>query len=263
MTPKTCVVCGTVYTPRSWSTRCTPVCSKACVLFRREQRRKKVILPCLGCGVDVQLKGRLGLDQARRNRAYCSEACKAVVVSRSRSEAMSRTNRKYASERMRLRNPMAKEEHRKTMSATLRAMAWKPKVRGGNGKTTKPQEMLAAALGWPMEVVVTTGARALGRSDIPNCYKLDVAHEGLKIAVEVDGFSHATPTGRDQDARKTAFLQGLGWTVLRFWNSEVLKDLNACVQAVLSTTSRSSKITTTSQMEFLFITAITRQPMTT
>lgn len=189
--------------------------------------------------------------------------CKTEVIRKLNSETMARTNRKYASERMRLRNPMAKEEHRKTMSATLRAMAWKPKVRGGNGRTTKPQELLAAALGWPMEVVVTTGARALGRSDIPNCYKLDVAHEGLKIAVEVDGFSHATPTGRDQDARKTAFLQGLGWTVLRFWNSEVLKDLSACVRAVLSTTSKSSATTTTSQMEFSFITATTPPRTTT
>lgn len=262
MTPKTCVVCGTVYTPRSWSSRCVPICSKPCVLLRREERRKRVVLPCLGCGENVELKG-LGLAQAGRGRAYCSMECKTEVIRKLNSETMARTNRKYASERMRLRNPMAKEEHRKTMSATLRAMAWKPKVRGGNGRTTKPQELLAAALGWPMEVVVTTGARALGRSDIPNCYKLDVAHEGLKIAVEVDGFSHATPTGRDQDARKTAFLQGLGWTVLRFWNSEVLKDLSACVRAVLSTTSKSSATTTTSQMEFSFITATTPPRTTT
>jgi very-short-patch-repair endonuclease len=105
---------------------------------------------------------------------------------------------------------------------------------------------LLEALGWPVEVKVLTKARANGRHDLPNCYKLDIANEELKIAVEVDGASHRTLAGQEQDARKTAFLESQGWTVLRFWNSQVMKNLNECAQTVTSTTLKLKAITTTS-----------------
>ena len=223
---KSCVVCGTSYQPRSW--------------------RKVVVLPCLRCGAPSSMSGKTGLAMAARGRAYCSPACKVEVIRRLNSETASRTNRQHASARMKANNPMRKEEHRRTQSAAMLALRWKPSVRGGNGQTTEPQRLLAAALDWPMEVVVKTHARKLGRDDLPQCYKLDLAHEGMKIAVEVDGMSHRTLAGQEQDRRKTAFLEGLGWIVLRFWNSQVLKDLAGCVQTVTSTTSRSRATTTTS-----------------
>lgn len=223
-----------------------PMCSKTCKQARLGARRKVVVLPCTGCGKPAAMSGAAGLQLARRGRAYCSEGCKLEVVRRISSETAARTNRKYASERMRNRNPMAKSEVRRTQTAAMKAIAWRPKVRGGNGRTTEPQRMLAEALGWPTEVVVKTGARAAGREDLPNAYKIDIALEEMRIAVEVDGASHRTLLGKEQDARKTAFLEAHGWTVLRFWNSQVLKDLAGCVQTVMSTTSRSRATTTTS-----------------
>jgi very-short-patch-repair endonuclease len=41
-----------------------------------------------------------------------------------------------------------------------------------------------------------------------------------KLILEVDGGQHATRS--DQDSVRTAWLEGEGFTVLRFWNSEVL-----------------------------------------
>ena len=245
--PRPCAICGTVYQPRSWNSQSSVgLCSERCKAEKRDLQRKRVTLPCTTCSTPVVLTGR-SLEQARRGRAYCSDACRDAWVRKDAAERMAATNRKHASARMTSRNPMRKEEHRRTQTAAMRAGGWKPKVRGGNGRgLTEPQRLLAEALGWPTEVVVVTGARATGRDDIPNSYKIDVANEETKIAVEVDGASHRTLAGQDQDRRKTAFLEGLGWTVLRFWNSEVLKDLDACVQTVRSTTSRSSTTTTTS-----------------
>lgn len=92
-----------------------------------------------------------------------------------------------------------------------------PKVRGGNGTgLTVPQSRLLAALGpsWQAEYRITTGARHLGH---PHTYSVDIAHPGCRIAVEVDGSSHNGKRAQ-QDARKDAFLRGMGWQVFRFSN---------------------------------------------
>jgi hypothetical protein len=134
---------------------------------------------------------------------------------------------------------------RAKVSATLVEMKHTPPIRGGNGKPpAEPQRLLAEALGWPMEVVILTGPdRAKGA---PPCYKIDIAHWTKRVAIEVDGLGHNTFKIRAADARKTAFLEARGWTVLRFSNAQVLADLEACVQTVLSTTSKSTASTTTS-----------------
>jgi hypothetical protein len=161
---------------------------------------------------------------------------------------MAERNRRDAPERMRTKNPMRLEANREKMAATLRAIGHKPSVLGGNGRgLTGPQAMLAAALGWPTELAVPTGMGR--RSGYPTCYKLDVASPDAMIGIEVDGGSHQSPRAREKDEKKTAFLQQLGWTVLRFSNKEILRDLSACVATVASITSRSKETTTTSQTE--------------
>jgi hypothetical protein len=146
---------------------------------------------------------------------------------------MARTNRMYASARMRARNPMARGDARERMRATLRAIGHRPPVQGGNGRgLTRPQALLLAALPatWAAEVVVPVG---LGRRQgFPTAYKLDLADAGARIAVEVDRASHQTAEGRTRDAKKTARLTALGWRVLRFRNREVLEDLAACARRV-------------------------------
>jgi very-short-patch-repair endonuclease len=62
-------------------------------------------------------------------------------------------------------------------------------------------------------------------------YILDLACRRVKVAVEIDGGQHAEAAG--YDAARTAFLERLGWTVLRFWNSDVLENPDGVAQAVL------------------------------
>lgn len=45
-----------------------------------------------------------------------------------------------------------------------------------------------------------------------------------KLVIEVDGESHVTEEGKARDAERTAVLEGLGLYVLRFINSEVMKE---------------------------------------
>ena len=235
----------------------TPICSPPCKDVRKQARAKVVILPCVGCGVLVEATGRNALELARTGRAYCSDQCKRGVKSRIAAQNMAATNRRFKSEileRMTDRNPMRDAEIRSRVSATLRAMDWKPCVRGGNGHPPPiPQQLLADLLGWPTEVILPTKGRHLG---FLTHYKLDVANVALRIAIEVDGGSHGSRKIQIADQKKSDFLTGNGWIVLRFTNSEVLVDPEGCVQKVWSTTSKSRATITISRMESLSTTAI-------
>lgn len=218
-----------------------PLC-ESCKVARRKARAKRVMAVCFFCQASIECSGRhtgcRSLEAARRGRAYCNEACRDQSVSEVASATMSRTNMKYASARMKLRNPMHRPEIRAKMQATSRTNALVPVLRGGNGTPMPiPQKMLALALMWPTEYVVPTGKpRASGW---PGHYKLDIACPELMVAVEVDGRSHAPLSRQAADARRDQFLSALGWRVLRFSNREVMDDLEGCIQTVMSAISKS------------------------
>lgn len=196
---------------------------------------------CQECGKEFaeRYRGQEHIVKTGRSRPFCSKECSGKVHSRESSERMARTNRKYASERMKRKNPMHDPVAKAKMKTTLRAMGWGPPVRGGNGHPPPlPQQLLASSLGWPMEVVVTTGVKKGNAKRVPFHYKIDIANETLKVGVEVDGESHCLLERQKQDAKKEAVLRSLGWTILRFSNAEVTDHLEDCVQTVLSTISK-------------------------
>lgn len=197
---------------------------------------------CAICGKPADLGTKWRRDLLHKTgRGYCSHGCAMEWRRRVSSVTMARTNRRYASERMRTRNPMHNPEVRKRMSQTKRGRPWTVE-QGGNGRPPPvAQAALAGSLGWAMEVIVRTGNPPWGkkhRKGTPSHYKLDIAEPTLKIAIEVDGGSHLSLAVQAADARKEAFLRGAGWIVLRFTNQEVMGDLEACVQTVRSTISR-------------------------
>lgn len=125
-----------------------------------------------------------------------------------------------ALERIRNLKPMKNPETRKKVSRTLQAMNHAPSVRGGNGTgLTEPQSKMLGVLGsgWEAEYILSLGQRTPG---YPTHYKLDLANEELKVCIEVDGHSHRSR--KKQDAKKENKLRSLGWTVLRFWNWDIL-----------------------------------------
>ena len=138
---------------------------------------------------------------------------------------------------MMLNNPMKNMATRAKMIASLKGRTFL--ARGGNGKTTVPQEILAGRVHGVMEYAIATTAARDFFLTLPNHYKVDIAFPKLKIAIEVDGQTHKTKKWKFLDRRKTEVLEFLGWSVLRFWNEEILKDLDSVAgQIELSIISR-------------------------
>ncbi|MEV4609611.1 endonuclease domain-containing protein [Neorhizobium sp. LMR1-1-1.1] len=61
-------------------------------------------------------------------------------------------------------------------------------------------------------------------------YVADFACPTPRLIVEVDGSQHGNDHDLAYDAARTRRLQQDGWTVLRFWNDDVLTDIdNVCL----------------------------------
>ncbi len=67
-------------------------------------------------------------------------------------------------------------------------------------------------------------------------YIVDFACPSHRLIMEVDGSQHGASEAVSYDQQRTIHLQQDGWTVLRFWNDDILKDIDAvCLHIVLST----------------------------
>jgi len=54
-----------------------------------------------------------------------------------------------------------------------------------------------------------------------------------KLVVEIDGAQHNAPEGQQHDLKRTAWLEGQGFRVLRFWNNQVLTTLEGVLERTL------------------------------
>ena len=61
-------------------------------------------------------------------------------------------------------------------------------------------------------------------------YVADFAIPARKLIIELDGGQHATAT--EADARRTQALNDLGYRVIRFWNNDVLGNLEGVLQII-------------------------------
>jgi very-short-patch-repair endonuclease len=64
-------------------------------------------------------------------------------------------------------------------------------------------------------------------------YILDFACETHRLCVELDGGQHNDPAHSEADAKRTAYLESLGWRVLRFWNNQVIESLDDVLAEIL------------------------------
>lgn len=144
-------------------------------------------------------------------------------------------------------NCMRSSEVRERVSTAMKARGHRPPKRGGNGQITTQQRNLLTLLGaeWIAEFPVPV--RQHRRQRLPKHLKIDVANPSRKIAIELDGHSHQSPTRRLQDSRKSNFLAQNGWCVFRITNQRAEE---------LSTTCTSPDTLLTSLTAPLFITVI-------
>lgn len=65
-------------------------------------------------------------------------------------------------------------------------------------------------------------------------YIVDFACSAHHLVVEVDGSQHADTEHAERDQARSAYLKASGWTILRFWNDDVIRDIdNVCQHIVI------------------------------
>jgi very-short-patch-repair endonuclease len=80
-------------------------------------------------------------------------------------------------------------------------------------------------------------ARLMGlsfRRQVPiGPYIVDFASPTHRLVVEVDGSQHGQDENANHDRERTEYLNSRGWTVLRFWNDDVLRDIDGVCQHIV------------------------------
>ena len=56
-------------------------------------------------------------------------------------------------------------------------------------------------------------------------YIVDFYCPKLRVVIEIDGYQHYCEEKREYDKKRTAYLESLGFVVIRFDNTEVNKDI--------------------------------------
>ncbi|TPM82658.1 endonuclease domain-containing protein [Mesorhizobium sp. B2-3-3] len=65
-------------------------------------------------------------------------------------------------------------------------------------------------------------------------YIVDFACSAKCLIVEVDGSQHANVDQAECDEARSAYLKRSGWTILRFWNDDGIRDIdNVCQHIVI------------------------------
>ena len=69
------------------------------------------------------------------------------------------------------------------------------------------------------------------RRQVPvGCYIVDFLCKELGLVVEADGGQHTEQEA--YDARRTARLEAQGYTVIRFWNVDIMLETDAVLEAI-------------------------------
>jgi very-short-patch-repair endonuclease len=78
---------------------------------------------------------------------------------------------------------------------------------------------------WQILRSAQIGGLAFRRQHPLGDYVLDFYCPAIRLAVEVDGGQHNQAPGREHDLRRMQWLRSKGVNVLRFWNNDVLVNL--------------------------------------
>ncbi len=63
-------------------------------------------------------------------------------------------------------------------------------------------------------------------------YICDFVSRSRKLIIEIDGGHHGRSVERTYDARRTAFLRAQGYHVIRFWNSDILDNVEGVLRRI-------------------------------
>jgi very-short-patch-repair endonuclease len=72
------------------------------------------------------------------------------------------------------------------------------------------------------------------RRQVPiDSYMADFCCEAARLIIEIDGGQHVERSG--EDAKRTAALETHGYLVLRFWNNDVLQNIDGVLESIVNT----------------------------
>jgi very-short-patch-repair endonuclease len=70
-------------------------------------------------------------------------------------------------------------------------------------------------------------------------YVVDFVHFGARLVIEADGGQH---NGSANDAIRDAWLKSHGFTVLRFWNDEIVLNTEAVLESILDALGKNAPL---------------------
>ena len=100
---------------------------------------------------------------------------------------------------------------------------------GGNAKNLTPQERIL----WKLLRNHSFYGYEFRRQYVMGEYIVDFICRKKKIIIEVDGGQHNTPDEILYDNKRSAFFNSLGYRVLRFWNSDIDKNIEGVYKTLL------------------------------
>lgn len=62
-------------------------------------------------------------------------------------------------------------------------------------------------------------------------YIADFFSPKAKLVIELDGSQHLIQ--EEYDTERTKYLESMGYTVIRFWNNDVKKDMDSVIRAII------------------------------
>jgi very-short-patch-repair endonuclease len=65
-------------------------------------------------------------------------------------------------------------------------------------------------------------------------YFADFACHEQRLVIEVDGVQHNQPENVIRDTERSIYIQSQGYRILRFWNNDVLKNIDGVMEAILA-----------------------------
>ena len=68
------------------------------------------------------------------------------------------------------------------------------------------------------------------RQQVMGVYIVDFISLEAMLLIELDGGQHATQI--EYDAKRSSYLNSLGFKVLRFWNNDLLQDIDAVLEFI-------------------------------
>ena len=75
------------------------------------------------------------------------------------------------------------------------------------------------------------------RRQVPiKSYVVDFCCESARLIVELDGGQHSER--RAADAKRTADLEACGYLILRFWNDDLLSNIDGVLETIVATASQ-------------------------